>query len=422
VSDVNGKPATDFDVVVIGGGMVGLVFAGLLVERLAEGQAGRKLRIALVEASPPTPVAADAELDLRVSALAPASRAILTRLGIWRSLPASRICSYYRMCVWQAAGKAAAARSITFDAAELGEAELGCIVENRAVRQAAWESIVESGKITLLTGVEPTGLIEKELHSVIILADGSKLAARLIVGADGAHSWVRQQLGTDFRERAYGQAGIVAHIATERPHDDTAWQRFLPDGPVAMLPLADGRSSLVWSCPDQQAAELLALDKPDFNRELERALDGTLGEVECMSPRVSFPLGMGYATRYTGRRYALVGDAAHRVHPLAGQGANLGLLDAAALAETLGKHLRHPLADPGDTRALRFYERSRKGDNLITMGMMDLLNRAFASPLGEFAGIGMEWLNRSQPLKNQFARYAMGRGRELPAAAQPLSK
>jgi ubiquinone biosynthesis UbiH/UbiF/VisC/COQ6 family hydroxylase len=226
----------------------------------------------------------------------------------------------------------------------------------------------------------------------------------------------------DFHERAYGQAAVVAHIATERSHEHTAWQRFLPTGPVAMLPLADGRSSLVWSCPDQRAAELLELEALVFNRELERALDGVLGKVECMSRRVSFPLAMGYATRYTGHRYALIGDAAHRVHPLAGQGANLGLLDAAALAETLSDHLSHRLADPGDLRALRSYERSRKADNLLTMGMMDLLNRTFSSPLGEFAGIGMEWLNRSKMLKNKLAGYAMGRGRELPAAAQPLFK
>ena len=409
---------TDFDVVVIGGGTAGLVFTALLADLCATRTPA--LRIALLESSPPGPLAADAELDLRVSALAPASRAILTRLGLWQLLPAARVSPYSRMCVWQAAGQAGDSRSISFDAAELGEAELGYIVENRAVRQVAWQHIENLAGVSCFTAAAPTELIQDTDSSTITFADGQAITTKLVVAADGARSWSRQQLGVTYHEQGYGQAGVVSHIITELPHQATAWQRFLPEGPVALLPLADGRSSLVWSCPDEQARELLAADAQTFASQLETALDGALGRIECTTPRVSFPLAKGYAETYTGRRFALIGDAAHRVHPLAGQGANLGLLDAASLAEQLACHLQHPLADPGDPLVLRRYERARKGDNLLTMGAMDLLNQVFMPPFGEWAGMGMEMVDRIRPLKSRLARYAMGQARDLPAAAQPL--
>jgi 2-octaprenylphenol hydroxylase len=405
---------TDFDIVIVGGGMAGLVCA----ESLARGLPER--RIALVETRPPAAFDPASELDLRVSALAPASTAILTRLGVWASLPPAKVCAYERMHVWQATGQAHGKRSISFAAAELGEAALGHIIENRAIRQTVWEHIRETGQVTLLTDLQSDGLIFRPENCELSFAAGDSLSAGLIIAADGANSWVRAQVDADYRERSYGQAAVVAHIATAEAHQHTAWQRFLPTGPVALLPLADGRSSLVWSCPDDRAEELLALEPADFNKELSTALDGVLGAAECTSKRASFPLGMGYAQRYTGHRFALLGDAAHRIHPLAGQGANLGLLDAAQLAETLVEFLQHPAADPGDARALRCYERARKGDNLVTMRMMDLLNRAFASPLADLAGAGMEWLDRSTLFKSRLAAYATGRGRELPAAAQPL--
>jgi 2-octaprenylphenol hydroxylase len=410
----------DFDVVVVGGGIAGLVFTALLADQTASRSS--KLRIAVLEAAPPGPLVEDSELDLRVSALAPASQAILSRLGIWQSLPTARISPYSRMCVWQAAGQVGGSRSITFDAAELGAAELGYIVENRAIRQAAWQHLEGLANVSFYTDNKPVELTEEVACSTLTFADGQTITTRLVVGADGARSWVRQQLGVDYQERGYGQTGIVAHIDTELPHGETAWQRFLPAGPVALLPLLDGRSSLVWSCPDAQAKELLAADAADFALQLETALDGALGSIRCQTPRAGFPLAMGYAKTYTGRRFALLGDAAHRVHPLAGQGANLGLLDAASLAEQLTLHLEYPLADLGDPVVLRRYERARKGDNLATMGMMDLLNRAFTLPFGEFAGMGMNIVDRVKPLKTQLARYAMGLGRELPAAAQPLVK
>jgi 2-octaprenylphenol hydroxylase len=410
------ETAVDFDVAIVGGGIVGLAFARLLAAGLE--QAGNPWRIVLLEVQPPEPVAEDADIDLRVSAIAPASRAILQNMDVWDKLPARRVSAYEHMCVWQAEGTAGGAKSISFAAAEIGEAWLGHIVENRAMRLATWKQVEDATSVTVISGQKPVSLSEASDHCCITLEDSSSLRARLVVGADSSRSWVREQLGVSFREHLHGQSAIVAHIASERPHAATAWQRFLPGGPVALLPLADGRSSLVWSCPDAQAKKLLEMDGADFNVELAVALDHVLGSLECTTQRVSFPLGSGHAAQYTGRRFALIGDAAHRVHPLAGQGVNLGLLDAAVLAEELVAHFARPAADPGDPLVLRRYERARKGDNMLTLGAMDAINYLFAGPAGAIGGLGLGVVDKLPLVKAQFAAYAMGRGRSLPAAAR----
>jgi 2-octaprenylphenol hydroxylase len=413
----SGQTALDFDVAIVGGGIVGLAFARLLAAGLEE--AGNPQRIALLETHPPESVAANADIDLRVSAIAPASRAILQTMGVWEQLPANRVSPYERMCVWQAQGTAGGAKSISFDAAEYGLASLGHIVENRAMRFASWRQVAALASITVISGQKTIALSEQSDHCSITLEDSSTLRARLVVGADSARSWVREQLGVGFSEVLYDQSAIVAHIASEQPHRATAWQRFLPGGPVALLPLADGRSSLVWSCLNAQAKDLLAMDVADFNKHLTDALDHQLGPLECTSERMSFPLGTGHADQYTGRRFALIGDAAHRIHPLAGQGVNLGLLDAAVLAEKLVEHFALPAADPGDPLILRRYERARKGDNMLTVGAMDAINRLFWGPIGGIGGLGLGAVDKLPLVKARFAEYAMGRGRSLPAAARP---
>ena len=408
--------APDYDIAVVGGGMVGLALVSLLAAGFA--QRGCRRRIALLETFPPKPVADDAEIDLRVSAIAPASREILRTIGVWDDLPDNRVSSYETMCVWQSGGDADNARSIRFSAAEVGAPDLGHIVENRAIRNALWQHVEAADAATIITGRAIEAVDEQQDSYRIKCADGTAVTAALLIGADGARSQMRSALGVEFRERSYGQSAIVAHIATEKSHVETAWQCFLPGGPVALLPLADGRCSLVWSCPDEQAKQLLSLDAIEFASQLEAVFGGVLGKLECSTERASFPLGVGHAEKYTGRRFALLGDAAHRVHPLAGQGVNLGLLDAAVLADELLSHSELPIADMGDPLVLRRYERARKGDNLLTLTSMSALNGLFSGPAGGIAGMGLELVNRLGPLKSRLAAYAMGQGRALPAAAR----
>ena len=275
--------------------------------------------------------------------------------------------------------------------------------------------------VSLHLGSAPAALHEDADALELTLENGERLRTRLLVGADGARSWVRQALGVTSREREYGQRAIVAHVESERAHRETAWQRFLAGGPVALLPLDDGRSSVVWSCPDATATELMAADKRIFDQRLTLATDQVLGSLTTTTERADFPLSLAYAERYTGRRYALIGDAAHRVHPLAGQGANLGLLDAAALAETLAVQQASPVIDPGDPVILRRYERWRKGDNLVTMGVLDGLHRLFGAgwvPAARLGGLGLGIVDRLAPVKRRLALYAMGDGGDLPMAAR----
>ena len=412
---MNTKEAEIFDIAVAGGGIVGLVFAGLLCKGLK--QAGSSLpRVALLEPDPPQTPLSDADIDLRVSAISPASRRVLENAGIWLQLPASKVSPYEQMCVWQSGNSATGRRSIHFSAAELGEPNLGYVIENRAIRAAAWEQAAAGLQIFSASSV--VSVTEQQDYCSMTFANGEQIKARLVVGADGVNSLVRQQMGVSYRDWSHGQSAIVAHVKTGNPHAATAVQSFLPGGPVALLPLADGRSSLVWSCPTEQAEQLLEMDVAAFDRLLSNALEGVPGDVHCTTRRVAFPLSTGYAECYTGRRYALIGDAAHRVHPLAGQGVNLGLLDAATLAEVLIEHLVLPQADPGDPLALRRFERKRKAENLLVLGAMDAINRVFRSRGRDIAGRGLGVVDRLTPLKARLARYAMGRGGALPAAAR----
>ena len=399
----------DFDIAIVGGGIVGLVFARLLTDGLAHAGITTRQRIALIEPQPPQAIVNDDNIDLRVSAISPASRAILQSAGIWELIPAHKISPYEHMRVWQSGHPVSGARAIHFSAAELGEPDLGAIIENRATRWAAWQQALAAGLEVVPSASRIATIVEHADYCTIEFESGVQLRARLVVGADGAASQVRSQMGVAFREKTCAQSALVAHVATSKPHQAVAWQCFLPDGPVALLPLADGRSSLVWSCPTEQAQELQQMDDAAFNQALSVALAGVAGKVHCTTRRVTFPLATGFAARYTGRRFALIGDAAHRVHPLAGLGVNLGLHDAASLADALLSHLRKPAADPGDPLALRHYERDRKSANLLALGATDAINRMFRSSLRDFAGLGLGLTDRLTPLKAQLARHAMGR-------------
>ncbi|MDG1461947.1 MAG: FAD-dependent monooxygenase [Gammaproteobacteria bacterium] len=413
-----------YDVVVVGGGLVGLSTALLL--RQATAASSDEFRIAVVEAHPPILSVEDElpDVGLRVSALSPASAAILSAIGVWQSLVAKRVSPYHGMCVWQADVPIDEGCELRFSAAELDSTELGFIVENDLLREELWRAAISSADIELLPASSPEALRQEDDASILALSDGSEVKGRLMVAADGANSCLRQLLGVQLSGSSYGQRGIVAHVQSEMSHENTAWQRFLQTGPIALLPLEDGRCSLVWSCEEALADELLLLDDAEFSIRLTAATEGVLGMLTCITPRVAFPLAFAHATEYSGSRFALVGDAAHRVHPLAGQGVNLGLLDAAALAETIGSQRGTRHADAGDALVLRRYARWRRRDNELTLGMMNLLHRVFAGntegssvSVARIAGRGLGLVNSLNPLKRRFAEHALGRGGDLPKVA-----
>ena len=391
------RRAPALDVAVVGGGMVGAAAA------LALARAG--FSTALLEARAPAAWDANAEVDLRVVGLAPSSVILLDELGVWTSIRDARAGPYSHMHVWDAESGAA----IDFDAASEGRDRLGYIVENNLVQWMLWQALEAAG-VRRLCPAEVEGFEAREDRIQLELADGGTLTAGLLVAADGAASPLRQLAGIGTRGRDYAQRAVVAHVATERPHEDTAWQRFLPGGPLALLPLADGRSSIVWSLPEAEARRVLALDEQAFLDELGVASDFRLGRIVATTPRAAFPLKLQLAERYQAERFVLLGDAAHAVHPLAGQGVNLGLRDVAELRDTL-VDARAAGRDIGAAHVLRRYARRRRSaDTLDALGF-DALARIYAwqSPaLVAARGVGVRLLDRLAPLKRRLSEHAAG--------------
>ncbi|HEY0199754.1 MAG TPA: UbiH/UbiF/VisC/COQ6 family ubiquinone biosynthesis hydroxylase [Rhodanobacter sp.] len=395
--EVSRRRVPALDVAVVGGGMVGAAAA------LALARAG--FATALLEARAPKAWSVDDEVDLRVVGLAPSSIALLDDLGVWTSIRQSRTGPYSRMHVWDAESGAA----IDFDAMSEGRDLLGYIVENNLVQWMLWQALEAAG-VRRLCPAEVRAFEAGENRIQLELADGGTLAASLLVAADGAASPLRQLAGIGTRGRDYAQRAVVAHVGTERPHADTAWQRFLASGPLALLPLADGRSSLVWSLPEAEAQRVLALDEQAFLDELGLASDFRLGRITSTTPRAAFALKLQLAERYQADRLVLLGDAAHAVHPLAGQGVNLGLRDVAELRDTLVA-ARAAGRDIGAEHVLRRYARRRRSaDTLDAMGF-DALARIYAwqSPaLVSARGLGVRLFDRLGPLKHRLAMHASG--------------
>ncbi len=365
----------DFDVLIVGGGLVGACLAGLMAsERPLQG-----LRIGLIEAHPPAQPPPEG-VDLRVSAVSRASQAILARAGAW-TLAATQRSPYVDMKVWDATGQPDGAGSIHFSASSTSEPDLGVIVENRRLQWALYAAPALRDRVTLLRASLTALLFAGETQlATAALSDGRRVTARLVVGADGAASPSRELAGIEVDAQSYDQAAVVTHVQTERPHRQTAWQRFLPDGPLAFLPLADGRSSIVWSTTPAHAARLVEMPQDDFERELLVASDAVLGGIGLTAPRTRFPLQRMAARRYCRPGYVLVGDAAHAVHPLAGQGVNLGFADCASLAAVLGRARTGNGTGWADYRVLRGYERERKSKNLLAAATIDGLGRIFGNP------------------------------------------
>ena len=387
------------DVAVVGAGMVG---AALALALAREG-----FDVAVVEPRPPAPWHREDEVDLRVVALAPSSVELFGRLDVWKSIVEARACVYQRMHVWDAL----APGELAFDAAESGAAALGWIVENRLIQHVLWQRLQSDGRISLHCPARVTATEADANRRTLTLDGGQVLSAALVVAADGADSALRGMVGIATSDRDYAQRALVAHVATERPHQATAWQRFLTGATVALLPLADGRSSIVWSVPDAEATRLLALDDAGFCNELGTASDFRLGRITATTPRAAFPLRMRVAERYLARRLALIGDAAHVVHPLAGQGVNLGLRDATELANVLVA-ARDAKRDFASESILRQFERSRRSDNALAAHAFDAIQRTFASdsmPLAALRGAALSAVDHIAPLKNFFASRAAGR-------------
>lgn len=405
---------TDFDIVIVGAGMVGACTAALL----ARSQLTAAARIALVDARPPAAPAADADIDLRVSAISRATERILTACGVWDAVRRARIHPYERMTVWEGGSGPGGSGAVHFDAAELGEPNLGYIVENRWLQFQLFDAAARAGVAVFRQAV--ASLEPGEAHATLGLVEGRSLTARLAIGADGADSPTRRLAGIETRGWGYAQEALVTHVRTELPHLDTARQRFLDTGPIALLPLADGRSSIVWTTTPDRALALKEIDDRDFAHAVERATDRVLGAVTAGAPRASFPLRLLHAQDYVRQRLVLVGDAAHAVHPLAGLGVNLGFLDAAALVETLAD-AGSAGAELGDARVLRRYERWRKGENLAAMGLVDGINRLFANASPALSGLrrfGLGAVDRLPPVKHFFMRRALGTRGELPRMAR----
>lgn len=386
------------DVVVVGGGMVGSATA------LALARAG--FATALIEARAPAPWSVTDEVDLRVVGLAPSSIALLDDLGVWTSIRTSRAGPYAHMHVWDAQNGAA----IDFDASSEGRELLGYIVENNLVQWELWQALVDAG-VQRLCPAEVQGFTVLDDRIQLDLASGDSVFARLLVAADGAGSPLRQRAGIATTGRDYAQRGVVAHVTTERAHGQTAWQRFNPSGPLAFLPLADGRSSIVWSLPEAEAQRVLALDDQSFMAELGMASDFRLGRILATTRRAAFPLKLQLAETYQADRMVLLGDAAHAVHPLAGQGVNLGLRDVVELRNTLAE-ARKADRDIAAPHVLRRYARRRRSaDTLDAMGF-DALARIYAwqsPPLVAARGAGVRMLNALGPLKRLFSEHAAGR-------------
>ena len=406
--------AEDRSVVIVGAGPVGLTVAALLLTS----PHGDGLRIRVLE--PRAAPAWDPEqMDLRVYALSRASQHIFEHLGVWQQISAARASPYRRMHVWEG-DYADALGSLSFDSAELGEPDLGHIVEDRLIRDRLFSVLEASADVEMRVGVELAAVRVGKRAVEIETQTGEAFEATVLIAADGGESTVRSLLDLPVTGVSYGQHAVVTHVATARSHAETAWQRFLPDGPLAFLPLLDGRSSVVWSTSSDNAQRLSSASEQTFFDELQTASGGVLGAIEPSISRASFPLRALHARRYCCPRVALVGDAAHTVHPLAGQGMNLGLLDAAALVDTLDSALSHH-EDPGDLRVLRRYERQRKGGNLKMLLGMDALHRLFRLPGPLFRPLraaGLSAMDATPIAKNRLMREALGLTGELPSAAR----
>lgn len=395
-----------YDVVIVGGGMVGAAVACCL--------GGSDLKVALLENRLPEPFSPEQPHDLRVSALSIASKTILDAVGAWQGIESKRCCPFQRMRVWEAAG------DTTFNSKDINASELGYIVENRITQLALLERLPDFDNIELLAPCSIAAIDYLGGQTVLTLANGTSIATGLLVGADGGHSRVRQAVGLGVTSWDYNQHALVIYVETDYPQQDITWQRFVPSGPQAFLPLTGNFASLVWYNSPDEVKRLQVLPVEDLKRELIAAFPSCLGEIRRVLGVASFPLRRQHAQHYVKQGVALVGDAAHMINPLAGQGVNIGLLDAAALAEVVIEASKQGKAI-GDAAVLQRYERMRRNENLKMMTVMDVFYQSFSNdilPLKILRNLGLGLAQRIAPARNKVMRAAMGLEGRLPKLAR----
>lgn len=394
-------------IAVVGGGVAGL----MLVARLANSRQAAAYDITLIDGAPRPAFAAEADVALRVSAIATGSAQLFAEVGAWSTVAAARLSPYESMRVWDHNEPPEGPATLGFDAAEFAVPQLGFIVENVLLQHALLEVLDELG-VTMRFETPIRALRRSGQRFVLDLGARDAVEADLVVAADGARSFLRNAAGIETRRWPYDQTAFVTHLETELPHRQTAWQRFTAEGPLGILPLADGRVSVVWSTTPARAQAASEASDDALSDMLTAASDHVLGRLRVAGPRGAFPLCAQHATRYALPGLALIGDAAHAIHPLAGQGANLGLQDAAELASVVETATAEGLY-PGDLPVLRRYERARKGANATMLHFMTGLNRLFTtdSPVaGQLRTAGMRLFNRSGPIRERAVKVALGVG------------
>ena len=386
------KSIVRFDVVIVGGGLAGLALAVALRDS--------GLMVALIEGRAPV---RPQGWDSRIYAISPANKSFLGKIGVWEHLDRARILPVQTMSI---AGDAQG--RIGFSAYDSAVDELAFIVESSLIQCELWESAKRQANLSLYCPNRPTALAFAEDAVTVQLTDGSLLAAALVVATDGADSWARKAAGIDVEFKSYGQSAVVANFETAKPHRATAFQWFREDGILAWLPLPGNRISMVWSTSEAQAAELTALSPEALSARVADVGGCCLGELRPLTPAAAFPLRLMRAPRTTQSRLALIGDAAHAIHPLSGHGINLGFQDAESLANTL--RTRGPQSDCGDLLLLRRYERARIGDVVALQTLTDSLQRLFAynrAPFGFLRNVGMNLVDGVPVVKDTLVRFAL---------------
>lgn len=416
-----------FDVLIVGAGMVGLTLALAL-------RKNSQLSIAMVDTQALTKL--DDNIDVRVSAINVASKNILKNLGVWSSIDNNRAQAYQHMHVWDKAGLGKLDFSAQDTKSFPPEENLGWIIENKVIRHALWQQAMDDEGIHFFTDNKLASLshgdseVFASFEQLPETTPTQPIITKLVVGADGANSWVRKQMKMEMIFKDYDHHAIVATVSCAQGHNNTAWQVFLPSGPLAFLPLSSTSSkaskslcSIVYSTSPDDARRLTALTPSEFSKELTAASDGKLGEVSLQSERYTYPLTMRLAQDFVKNRVVLIGDAAHTIHPLAGQGVNLGLLDAAALAQKLASNVtrsEEKSVDFVNSADLKAFSRWRKSEASAMIAAMAGIKQAFSpqlSPIKLLRGLGMNFINNFSPVKSKLIAQALGIKDDLPDLA-----